>query len=220
MRAAQDLVAWEKSDGTPLSLPITIDTGDVVDPVPPKGGIINGNVRIGFDHEKRTVITYHKYDDTGKNPSLQRASRGRRLEDPSSHRLGLPVGIQRGRHHPLRRQRLPRKASETDGRLTQQWRNDELGRQLWRLDPESLRGVEQLPLPPSILPAGFGTVQSDFPGMAVKSAGDNGTSGDPNVRYMLRWETLGKTPRPPTRETLARPGGAPALYELKPTDTN
>jgi hypothetical protein len=60
---SRDLVHWERSDGTPLDLPITADTCEVVDPVPPGQGLINGLVRIGFDARHRPVLSYHAYDE-------------------------------------------------------------------------------------------------------------------------------------------------------------
>lgn len=60
-----DLVHWFKADGTPLTLPIKLSTGEIVDPVPVKGGIINNNTLIGFDDKGRPMITYHKYDKAG-----------------------------------------------------------------------------------------------------------------------------------------------------------
>ena len=60
-----DLVHWFKADGTPLSLPIKLSTGEIVDPVPVKGGMINNNTLIGFDDQGRPTITYHKYDKAG-----------------------------------------------------------------------------------------------------------------------------------------------------------
>ncbi|MBN1343628.1 MAG: BNR repeat-containing protein, partial [Phycisphaerae bacterium] len=62
---SKDLIHWEKSSGTPLELPITLATAEVVDPIPPEGGIINGNHRIGFDRKIRPVISYHKFDEKG-----------------------------------------------------------------------------------------------------------------------------------------------------------
>ncbi|WP_395344413.1 BNR repeat-containing protein [Ningiella sp. W23] len=60
-----DLVSWEDSNGQAIELPLTLDKTEVVDPVPPKGGMINNNVKIGFDQKKRQVISYHKYDENG-----------------------------------------------------------------------------------------------------------------------------------------------------------
>jgi hypothetical protein len=60
-----DLVSWEDSNGKSISLPLTLMQTDIVDPVPAKGGMINNNVKIGFDQKQRPVISYHKYDNNG-----------------------------------------------------------------------------------------------------------------------------------------------------------
>jgi hypothetical protein len=60
-----DLVSWQDASGNTLSLPLTLDTAEVVDPVPPFGGMINGNVKLGFDQRQRPIISYHKYDKQG-----------------------------------------------------------------------------------------------------------------------------------------------------------
>lgn len=60
-----DLVNWENSAGEAISLPLTLKHTEVVDPVPAGGGMINGNVKIGFDQKNRPLISYHKYDAAG-----------------------------------------------------------------------------------------------------------------------------------------------------------
>jgi len=60
-----DLVNWTHSDGTPLTLPIRLDSAEIVDPVPVGGGIINNNLAPGFDSAGRTLIAYHRYDGHG-----------------------------------------------------------------------------------------------------------------------------------------------------------
>ena len=62
---SKDLINWQNSNGEDISLPITAKSAEVVDPVPPFGGMINGNVKIGFDHNKQPIISYHKYDENG-----------------------------------------------------------------------------------------------------------------------------------------------------------
>jgi len=62
---SRDLVNWQKSDGTPLELPVTIGSAEIVDAVPVRGGMINNNTVTGFDLEGRPVITYHKFDARG-----------------------------------------------------------------------------------------------------------------------------------------------------------
>jgi hypothetical protein len=62
---SRDLIHWERSDGVPLALPITLGQAEVVDPVPVRGGMINNNTVLGFDSAGRPVITYHKFDAAG-----------------------------------------------------------------------------------------------------------------------------------------------------------
>jgi hypothetical protein len=62
---SRDLVHWEKSDGVPLKLPITLANAEIVDPVPVEAGMINNNTVIGFDSDRRPVITFHKFDAQG-----------------------------------------------------------------------------------------------------------------------------------------------------------
>ncbi|MCD6304492.1 MAG: BNR repeat-containing protein, partial [Planctomycetes bacterium] len=64
---SRDLVHWRTAAGEPVELPMTIKTpGLIVDPVPPGGGIINGNTAIGFDAAGRVIVSYHKFDEAGK----------------------------------------------------------------------------------------------------------------------------------------------------------
>ncbi|MDV6330302.1 BNR repeat-containing protein [Asticcacaulis sp. 201] len=60
-----DLVHWQKADGTPIVLPMTYGSAEIVDPVPVGGGMINNNTLIGFDADARPLIAYHKYDAAG-----------------------------------------------------------------------------------------------------------------------------------------------------------
>lgn len=62
---SRDLVHWTRSSGQPLSLPIRLGNSEIVDPVPVHGGIINANVTVGFDAQKRVMIAYHKFDENG-----------------------------------------------------------------------------------------------------------------------------------------------------------
>ena len=62
---SRDLVQWQSAAGTPLTLPVTLATSDIVDPVPSGGGMINNNTKVGFDSQNRAVVVYHKYDSAG-----------------------------------------------------------------------------------------------------------------------------------------------------------
>ncbi|WP_298468898.1 BNR repeat-containing protein [uncultured Erythrobacter sp.] len=60
-----DLENWEDSNGNPVTLPLIRSTGEIVDPVPAFGGMLNGQKKIGFDVDNRPMISYYKNDETG-----------------------------------------------------------------------------------------------------------------------------------------------------------
>ena len=62
-------------------------------------------------------------------------------------------------------------------------------------------------------PSDLSRLESDFPGLGVQRMTDIGDSGDPNVRYVLKWETLGRN-RDRKRETTVEPSML-KLYELR-----
>lgn len=60
---SKDLIRWESSDGSPIKLPIVLATGEIIDPIPEHGGLLNGRHPIGFDKQNRVLVTYQKYDE-------------------------------------------------------------------------------------------------------------------------------------------------------------
>ncbi|MES2441242.1 MAG: BNR repeat-containing protein [Pseudomonadota bacterium] len=73
---SRDLVHWQRSDGTPLALPIMLASAEIVDPVPAGRGMINNNTVVGFDPAGAPVIAFHKFD-AGGNTQVYVARRGR-----------------------------------------------------------------------------------------------------------------------------------------------
>lgn len=59
---SKDLINWEHSDGTPINLPIVLATGEILDPIPEHGGLLNGRHPIGFDKQNRVLVSYQKYN--------------------------------------------------------------------------------------------------------------------------------------------------------------
>jgi hypothetical protein len=185
-----DLIHWEDSAGNPLELPITLATSDIVDPVPPGGGVINGNCCIGFDLAKRPVVTCHKYDEDGNIQiyNVRREKEGWKVyqltdwdwrwDFSGGGTIEFKVRVQ-----PVRVQ---------DGDLVQGWRADGRESGTWRLDPETLKPVEKLPAPPPSIPEALRKTQSDFPGMQPRFAFSGGQTEAPGVRYLMRWESLGR----------------------------
>jgi len=193
---SRDLRHWTTSTGRPLRLPITPATAEVVDPVPAGGGLLNSNLRLGFDQQDRPILSYHKYDAKGYlqlyNARLERD--GWKIYQTSdwSYRWEFGGGgtIQtQVRFGPVKVQ--------ADGSLTQSFRHVKHGSGTWRLEPNTLKPVGRIR--PERLPLELTRLQSKFPGMGVRRAADSGRSDEPNVTYVLRWETLGPNrdrPRP------------------------
>ena len=209
---SRDLILWERSDGTPLPLPITLETAEVVDPVPPGGGIINGNAAIGFDAEGRVVLTYHKHDANGFTQIYNaRREEGAWRVVPASHwdyhwdfRGGGSI------HFEMRVQGV----QNVNGQLVQGYSHDRFGSGRWILNPETLQPVDTLPPAPSPYPDSLRKVQSDFPGMGVRWCSDAGESGTPGERYVLRWETLGPNRDRPREKPWPDPTPL-VLYRIK-----
>ena len=210
---SKDLRHWENSSGEALRLPITFATAEVVDPVPPGGGIINGNARMGFDHQNRVVLTYHKHDEAG-NTQVYNARR----EDDGWHlyrssNFDYRWDFSGGGTIPFE-MRVNAIRAERDGTIVQTTSHNKLGTQRWRLDPDTLAPLEQLPLPEPTTPSELYELESSFPGMSVRFAGDMGRCEIPGARYLLRWETLGPHRDRPREKPWPEPTML-RLYRLK-----
>lgn len=65
---SKDLLHWQAPGEEGIRVPITPrDHRFTVDPVPPGGGVINGNFQLLFDREAQPLIAYLKYDEAGNN---------------------------------------------------------------------------------------------------------------------------------------------------------
>ena len=209
-----NLVDWETSAGKRLELPITLETGEVVDPVPVKGGMINSVQALGFDAQKRPVVTYHKYDVAGNTQAMNA-----RLEGPGvwqrvqtsdwAHRWGFSGGGSVGAQV-----RLGSVTVREDGGLGQSYRHWKEGSGIWRLDEATLKPVGTYPKPPSLLPPEARKVTSAYPGMKVKTTSRVDPTS-PAIRYVLRWETLG-----PNRDRPRDEGPPPSELKLFVIDTS
>jgi hypothetical protein len=199
---SKDLIHWETGDGKPLTLPITLETSGIVDPVPQKGGIINGNTKIGFDNFGRVTISYHKYDAAGNTqPWTARLEDGKwklyQITDwPYRWNFGgggtLVFEIRLGPVH-----------LENDGRLTQTFSHSKFGSGTWLLDKKTLQATGQVEFQKT--PPALEKVEGNFPGLQVRWTDDAGDSGVPGLSYKLRWETLSANRDQPRKGDLSPP---------------
>ena len=184
---SRDLIHWEAGIGKPLTLPITLKTSPVVDPVPEKGGMINGNTRIGFDDRGRVTVSYHKNDAAGNTQPWTA-----RLEDGQWQFYQITNWPYRwdfgGGGSLISEIRIGPVTRESGGALTQTFSHRKFGGGIWTIDPRTLRAtgvIHRQRTPPEL-----SQVEGTFPGLRVKWAEDVGESGRPDARYVLRWETL------------------------------
>lgn len=199
---SKDLINWEQSDGSPQPLPITIDNCEIVDPVPPSGGMINGNVAIGFDPDDQPIISYHKFDSEGNTQiyNARRTEAGWQIHRATDWDFRWDFG---GRGSIGKRVSLTAVTTEDD-QFTQRYWIDTVGTRKYRLDPESLAAVEELPFDKGY-PESLDRVRSEFPGMEVQTHAQRAAD---KTLYLLRWETLGRNRDRP------REGPLPGASEL------
>jgi hypothetical protein len=209
---SRDLVHWENCRGEPLTLPITLASDTIVDPVPPGGGMINMTQSLGFDSKDRPVVSYHKFDANGKTQAYSA-----RLEDGKwriyqtsdwDYRWEFSGGGSVGAEI-----RLGGIFVERDGGLSQTYSHVKHGSGIWKLDEATLRPSGSYPPPPALLPGELRKPTSDFAGMSVRLQTGRGEGNVAGVKYVLRWETLG-----PNRDRPRKEGPAPSelkLYEVR-----
>jgi len=186
---SRDLVQWQTAAGANLTLPITLATSEIVDPVPQNGGMINNNTKVGFDAQNRPIVAYHKFDSAG-NTQLYNArfENGKWVPHKTSswnYRWAFS-----GQGTLVFEIQVEPVKVDAAGNLTQRWYHAQYGGwNAFALDPTTLAATAMLgrSLP---YPISLETVESTTSGMHVRWADDSGAGPDPTVLYMLRWETL------------------------------
>ena len=205
---SRDLKTWETSDGRPLALPITLRNGEVVDPVPARGGLLN-NVKLSFDAQGRPLIAYHKFGEKGNTQlCLARREKGgwRTCQTTNwDYRWDFKGG---GSIHA----EIGFSAATVwrDGKsLVQTFFHPKAGSGARLLDGETLQATGEAP-PSAPWPTEVRKPESDFPGMRVNVR----TCESAGTTYVLRWETLGANRDRPRPADQTPPPSRLLLYEL------
>jgi hypothetical protein len=204
---SRDLVHWETSAGEPLELPITLATAEIVDPVPPGGGLINGNTRVGFDADGRVIVSYHKHDAEGYTQIYNARRNPEGWSITPSTDWDYRWDFQGGGSISFEIQ-VGAVSTTDDGLLVQSQGHSQRPSGRWLLDPATLKPTGPAPREPGY-PASLGRVESDFPGMQIRRANDDGEAGSERIRYVLQWET-----RPANRDR-PYPGPVPPPSMLR-----
>ncbi|HET9959453.1 MAG TPA: BNR repeat-containing protein [Polyangiaceae bacterium] len=204
----QDLKVWQSAAGKTLNLPITLASSDIVDAVPQNAGMINNNTKVGFDSMKRPIVAYHKFDaagntqlynarfENGKWVSHLTSNWNYRWDFGGNGTLVFEIEVQPVELQP-------------DGTLTQSFYHAKFGGLgAFRLNENTLASEASI-APPVPYPADLAKVESKEAGMEVRFRKDANASADPNLIYMLRWETL------PSNRDQPRDPPYPAPSELR-----
>lgn len=201
---SKDLIHWETSAGKPLELPITLGKADIVDPIPVKGGLLNGGVRVGLDTQQRVVVSYHKFDERGNNQVYNA-----RLEDGRWKVYQTSDWDYRwyfsGGGSIITEIRVGTLTVEPDGRVSLAYQHPKYGNGKWILDEKTLKPIEQIGGSPASAPASDPPEPNAPPKLEAKASADAGSTDEPGVRYVLRWETLGPNRDRPREGTLPGP---------------
>jgi len=211
-----DLVNWETVDGSAVDLPMTIETeGLIVDPIPPKAGIINGSGRVGFDSEDRPVVTYHKYDENGNNQLYHaRWENGEWVFYQTTdwdYRWNFGGGgsivfdIRHGSVSP---------GDEGELIVPVQHKKYPNGKYVLSEEDFSLIRIDTATDQERAFARKFYQIDSNFPDMRRMKANDTGESPEEGYRYELKWEAMNSF------RDRARPKPWPApeplwLYKIK-----
>jgi hypothetical protein len=205
---SRDLVHWETVAGLPLTLPLTIDTpGLVVDPSPPRGGLLNGTQAVGFDAHGSLVISYIKYDAAGNTQLYFARWQDNRwvLQQASnwSYRWDFHGGgslVNEIHIGPIR---------ASGGSLTIAISHKVYGSGVWEVDPATMRLKGNLTAVASADQANEDLAAATQSGLIDRSASDSAGSRADGVTYRLTWKTL------PQNRDQPRPEGAPPPSMLR-----
>lgn len=189
---SRDLVHWESAFGQKIDPPIRHDLAAlVVDPVPPGGGIINGGHHMLFDSGNKPVFVYHKSDAVGNMQIHAARPDGGKWKHrvltkwdrpvPFGGKGSMPfIGIHIGS--------LER--AETDVFVVR-YRHKDYGTGSLAFDARTLNPTDKAAPAAAAIPRALVKKESSFPGMEIRRVEGLGSCGEPGVRYVLQWETLG-----------------------------
>lgn len=194
---SKDLVHWETSGGKPLALPIRIENAEIIDPIPVRGGLINGNTKIGFDSKRRVIVSYHKHDPAGNTQIYCARLEQGRWKICQISNWSYRWEFQGGGSIPFEIT-VGGVTASRDG-LTLGYTHAKYGSGAWRLDEDTLKILGPATRAPQCPPE-LNKPESTFPGMQVHVRRGGGDG-----HYLLRWETLGPNRDRPREPPLPEP---------------
>lgn len=188
---SRDLKQWETASGKSLELPIKLRHSESwVDPIPVKGGIINGCQKLAFDAELRPMISYHKLDENGAmqiyiarfegNQWRNRAVTNWEKNITFSGRGAMPfIGI-----------RIGELVNVEPGVLAISYRHRDYGSGHVFVEESTLQPIDRTMKLIQEYPRHMHRPTLEFEGISVRLAQDVNRVSGAKTQYVLRWETL------------------------------
>ena len=212
-----DLKNWYNAFDQPISLPATLDQKSlVVDPIPPKGGIINLAAKLCFDRDKKPLFVYHKYDKVGNLQLYIAKISGQKWESNVITDWDYRWSFS-GNGSIKNEFTIKSFNRRSDDRFEVGFWHIKYGDGTILLD-EELNPIGKVLKSEKLFSRRFNDtsvkVEGDFPGLQVIGAKDIGKNNEPGYRYALKWETLG-TNRDKPREKPWPPASSLYLYKIK-----
>ena len=206
-----DLKHWYNAFDEPFNLPATIDEKRlIVDPIPPKGGIINLAAKMVLDDNNKPVFVYHKYDTTGNlqfyTAQIKQGQWTYQKVTDWDHRWEFS-----GRGSINREVHLKAFRKRADGQYEVDYWHLKYGNGTLLLN-ENLQNIgkvlKPLPLKENL------EIEGSFPGLVIRTTGDIGTTLDKTGDYILKWETINRNRDKPREKPWPEPSQL-YLYKLK-----
>ena len=187
---SRDLQRWEKSDGTPLTLPIARHQGEIVDDAGIGGGLINMVQEVGFDNQARPVLIYHRYDDRGLSQAwLARPDGTGHWQKTQISQWDFRWDFNGGGSIPPD-VTLSAPRAIGNGQLEVEWTSTWAGSGVWIIDDRTLTVVGSRPLVSPLPEALRHPRQGIAPQAQVQLIPAQNSDYHPQNRYWLRWEAL------------------------------
>jgi len=211
----KDLIHWESAFGEKVGLPITLDQKELwVDPIPSGGGIINGGHKLFIDSQENPVIFYHKSDAAGHMQIYAARPKDGKWRSGVLTYWEKPVPFSGRGSMGFVGIRISDASRVNEDTLILNYSHKDHGSGHLLVDEKTLkRSRKQGSVRPDY-PLEIRQVQSDFPGMQVQRSEDIGVSPDDDVRYLIRWESLGSNRDRPRQPPLPEPDTL-ELYKLR-----
>jgi len=205
-----DLKNWYNAFGEKIELPVTPDNKSVVvDPVPPKGGIINLSAELVLDDDDRPVFVYHKYGSAGNlqlyTAQIKDGKWAYKQVTDWDYRWEFSGGGSIDNEV-----RIKSFSRRDEGKYEIDYWHIKYGNGAILLNDE-FESIGKISKPESFEKSR--EVEDAFPGLEVKTTQDIGKAPEDNIRYILKWGTLRRNRDMP--RIIWPPPSQLYLYKLK-----